>query len=123
MRASGTVADSRPRGNGVNQMCFFSALKSKPNPHSRNAHKPPIALPRAFCPHKQTQGATKDATKGAYTLISCSALQHLVAPYSTSLAKSAKRERSPRASVICPLCGQPLNLSTTAVKPEEPSVK
>ena len=78
MRASGTVADSRPRGNGVNQMCFFSALKSKPNPHSRNAHKPPIALPRAFCPHKQTQGATKDATKGAYPLISCSALQHLI---------------------------------------------
>jgi hypothetical protein len=32
--------------------------------------------------------------------------------YSTSLAKSANRDRSPRASVMCPPCGQPLNLST-----------
>ena len=30
----------------------------------------------------------------------------------TSLAKSARRERSPRASVMCPPCGQPLKRST-----------
>lgn len=34
------------------------------------------------------------------------------ARYSTSEAKSASRERSPRASVTCPLCGQPLKRST-----------
>ena len=32
--------------------------------------------------------------------------------YSTSLAKSARRERSPRARVMWPPWGQPLNLST-----------
>ena len=32
---------------------------------------------------------------------------------STSEAKSAKRERSPRASVTWPLCDQPLKRSTT----------
>jgi hypothetical protein len=42
---------------------------------------------------------------------------------STSLAKSARRERSPRASVMWPLCGQPLNLSTANVRPDEPSVR
>ncbi len=31
---------------------------------------------------------------------------------STSLAKSASRERSPRARVMCPPCGQPLKRST-----------
>ena len=43
--------------------------------------------------------------------------------YRTSLAKSASRERSPRARVICPPCGQPLNLSTAKVRPDEPSVR
>ena len=35
-----------------------------------------------------------------------------LAPQSTSLAKSASRERSPRASVTWPPCGQPLKRST-----------
>ena len=43
--------------------------------------------------------------------------------YSTSLAKSASRERSPRASVMWPPCGQPLNLSTANVSPDDPSVR
>jgi hypothetical protein len=43
--------------------------------------------------------------------------------YKTSLAKSARRERSPRASVMWPPCGQPLKRSTAKVKPEEPSVR
>ena len=33
------------------------------------------------------------------------------------------RERSPRASVMWPLCGQPLNRSTAKVSPDEPSVR
>jgi hypothetical protein len=40
--------------------------------------------------------------------------------HSTSLAKSARRERSPRASVMCPPCGQPLKRSTAKVRPDEP---
>ena len=76
MRASDTVADSRPRGNGVNQMCFFSDLKSKPNPHARNAHKPPIALPPAFARISKRKALQKTLQKAHIRL-------SLVAHYST----------------------------------------
>ena len=42
---------------------------------------------------------------------------------STSLAKSARRDRSPRARVMCPPWGQPLKRSTANVIPEDPSVR
>ena len=43
--------------------------------------------------------------------------------HSTSDAKSARRDRSPRASVTWPLCAQPLKRSTAKVRPELPSVR
>lgn len=65
------------------------------------------APPRSRCDAREAAGGCVPALAG----------------YSTSLAKSASRERSPRASVMWPLCGQPLNLSTAKVRPDEPSVR